>query len=403
MKNTSGNLAEYRRSIILGTLIGVGLALVFCAGFFFRELLDLPPASAYTVDPEDGGYPLLDEVQSYLDAQYLREQPEYATRQYSAIRGMLASLEDRNTFFIEPPVARSEADVLAGTYGGIGVNLQRNERGEFVLCPFTDSPALQAGVINDDILIAVNDMEIDLSTQQDIVDQMLRGEVTDGNGVNLTVLRGDETLEIFVEFNVINIPSVLSRVLLEDNRVGFIQILRFTNRTPTELTDAIAELRNSDIEALILDLRNNGGGLLQESIEVAGEFLEGGIVLYEVRIAEERTFDASDGGSMLDLPIVVLVNGGTASASELVAGALQDRNRAILVGQTTYGKGTIQQIFTLSDGSSIHVTSAEWLTPEQNVIDGVGLTPDITMIPDENGRDIEIGEAIRYLQQELQD
>ena len=403
MKNNSSNFKEYRRSIILGTLIGVGLALVFCAGFFLRELLDLPPVSAYTVDPDESGYPLLDEVQSYLDAQYLREQPDYVIRQYSAIRGMLATLEDRNTFFIEPPVARSEADVLAGTYGGIGVNLQRNENGEFVLYPFEDSPALQAGVVNDDILIAVDDVEIDISTQQDIVDQMLRGEVADGNGVNLTVLRDGETLELFVEFDVINIPSVLSRVLLEDNRLGFIQIMRFTNRTPTELIDAIAELRNSDIEALILDLRNNGGGLLQESIDVADEFLEGGVVLYEVRVSEERTFDASGGGSMLDLPMVVLVNGGTASASELVAGALQDRDRAILIGQTTYGKGTIQQIFTLSDGSSIHVTSAEWLTPEQNIIDGVGLTPDITMIPDENGRDIELGAAIRYLQQEIQD
>jgi carboxyl-terminal processing protease len=156
-------------------------------------------------------------------------------------------------------------------------------------------------------------------------------------------------------------------------------------------------LSADNIQGLILDLRNNSGGLLQESIDVASVFLDGGIVLYERTKSDERVFEATSVGEVTDLPLVVIVNSGTASAAELVAGAIQDRERGILIGQTTYGKGTIQQIFSLTDGSSIHITSAEWLTPNMNALDGAGLNPDISMIPDENGRDVEIGEALRYL------
>lgn len=405
MKNTSDNFKTYGRSIFFGAVMGVLLALVFCAGFFLREFVDLPPALAFSESPDADGYPLIDEVQTLIDTHFLRVQPDYIARQYAAIRGLLSSLEDRNTFFIEPPVTQSEADVLAGTYGGIGASLQRNEQGEFILYPFENSSASRAGVEGGDILLAINGIELTLSEQQDAVDQMLRGEVADGNGVEITISREtlEDSLTLFIEYDVINVPSVLWRVLAEDSRIGFIQILRFTNRTPDEIQEAIALLLDTGIEAVALDLRNNGGGLLQESVDVASIFLDNGIVLYQVGANDERIFEANSDSDAIELPMVILVNGGTASASELVAGALRDRGRAILIGQTTYGKGTIQQIFTLSDGSSIHVTSAEWLTPERNVIDGVGLEPDIAMIPDENGRDIELGEATRYLQTQLQD
>jgi carboxyl-terminal processing protease len=140
---------------------------------------------------------------------------------------------------------------------------------------------------------------------------------------------------------------------------------------------------------------------LEESIKVASEFLPGGIISYERDKTEERALEAAATGLAPDLPLVVLVNDLTASASEIVAGAIRDRQRGILLGQKTYGKGTVQQIFTLSDGSSVHITAAEWLTPNHTPLDGVGLEPDIYMIPDENGRDIETGEAVRYLQRLL--
>ena len=409
MQKPSDKYSEFRKSIFIGITMGMLLAIVFFAGFFSRDFLEIPSVFASNTDATNDGnetYALVDEVQNLLNRHYLREQPEYSQRQYAAIRGVLQSLGDRNTFFIEPAVARSESDVLAGTYGGIGVNLSRNADGNFVLFPFPDGPAIRAGVLDNDVLVSVNGAEITPALQQDAVDQMLRGEVTDESGVELIVRRqiaNDEETEetLFILFDVINIPSVLWRVIQEDSRIGYLQVMRFTSRTPEEVQSALASLNEADIEALILDLRNNGGGLLQESVEVASEFLDGGVVLYQESIDSERTFEATPDGGAINLPLVVLVNGGTASAAELVAGALQDYEQGILMGQTTYGKGTIQQIFPLSDSSSIHVTSAEWFTPDRNVIDGAGLEPDITMIPDENGRDIEIGEAVRYLREQI--
>lgn len=386
----------------MGVAFGLMLALAFSAGFLVRDFVDTPSVFATNADDDsEGGYLLIDEVQSLLDAHYLGEQPDYTTRQYGAIRGMLGVLEDRNTFFIEPPVARSESDVLAGTYGGIGVSLSRNIAGEFILAPFPDSPAMEAGIRDGDVLIAINGTPIDFSTQQDVVDQLLRGEVDGENGVEITTRNSTGETTQFIVFDVINVPSVIWRIIPEDSSIGYIQILRFTNRTPSELETAIQELSDAGALAYIVDVRNNGGGLLQEAIEVASIFLDGGPVLHQMTATGEQTFNADPGGSLIEGPIVMLVNNGTASAAELVAGALQDRGRATLIGQQTYGKGTIQQIFSLSDSSSIHITSAEWFTPERNALDGVGLTPDITMIPDESGRDVELGEALRYLRATL--
>lgn len=386
---------EYGRSLLIGIIIGVVAASIFVAGFFVRDLIDYPG----NVFVQSNDYELLLEVDSLLERYYLRELPPQTTRQYAAIRGMLNSLNDRNTFFIDPPVAQSESDALAGAYGGIGVHLTRNEWGEFVLFPFENSPALNAGIADGDILVSINGDVVSVDSPQDTIDQMMRGEVGSGNGVELTVKHNSgDSLTTFIEFDIINVPSVVWRVLNDYPDIGYVQIIRFTNRTPFEFEQAIAELTNTEIKGLILDLRNNGGGLLEESIQIANQFISGGIVSYEITTTGENVIEVADEGIALDLPLVVLVNGGTASASELLAGAIADRERGVLVGQQTFGKGTIQQIFSLSDDSSIHVTSAEWLTPNRNIIDGKGLTPTITMIPDENGRDVEIGEAIRYLQ-----
>ena len=391
---------SYTRSMLFGVIAGLSLTLAFAAGFIVRDLSLITEARALsTTASEEPGYPLVDEVQDLLDRVYLRDQPEYATRQYAAIRGMLATLGDNNTFFIEPPVARSEADSLAGTYGGIGVQLRRDEAGQFVLYPFPDGPAVAGGIVDGDVLIAIKSESITADMQQDAVDQMMRGEVKDGNGVDITVQRDNNTTySTYIEFAVINVPSVIWRVMSEDERIGYLQVLRFTNRTPGEVTDAVSSLRESGIEALILDLRNNSGGLLEESVTVAGLFLDGGIVTYEISKNNERELTAAEGGIASDLPLVVLVNNRTASASELVAGAIRDTERGIIIGQKTYGKGTVQQIFGLSDGSSVHITSAEWFTPARIPLDGDGLEPTISMIPDANGRDVESGEAIRYLQ-----
>jgi len=395
---------SYGRSIIFGLIFGLSLTITFLAGFFIRELVELESGQLLaSINYTESSYPLLDEVQVLLDQVFLREQPDEVTKEYAAIRGVLSALDDPNTFFIEPPIAQSEADALAGTYGGIGVTLQRVESGEFVLYPFEESPARDAGIREGDILLAIDGEEVLATDQQDAIDQRLRGEVKDGNGVEITVLQSSQEKTLFIEFAVINVPSVISRVTEQDVRIGYVQILRFTNRTPDELNESLQSLIDQGILGLILDLRDNSGGLLIESIDVASFFLDGGVVSYEANIDSERVLEAREGGLWKDLPLIVLVNTRTASASELVAGAIQDRGRGILIGQRTFGKGTVQQIFSLSDGSSVHITSAEWLLPSRTPLDGEGLTPEIEMIPDENGRDVEFGEAIRQMQEQLEE
>lgn len=408
MRKVASPSKAYLQSVLVGALIGIGIALVFAAGFFFRDLVGSPTALAFPGYASDrtlstDGYPLLDEVQTLLDRYYLGEQPDPTERQYAAIRGVLSTLQDRYTFFIEPPVAQSESDVLAGTYGGIGVQLQRAETGELVLFPFDDGPAAGAGVEAGDVLLAINGEPVDLALPQDTIDQLLRGEVKPDNGVELTIRKvvGDLQETLFILFDVINVPSVVWRVLPEDEAIGYVQVLRFTARTPDELTTAMTELGEAEITGLILDLRNNSGGLLQEAIAVTDEFLDDGVLVHEESVDEDKIFEGNSGGVAIEQPLVVLVNAGTASGAELVAGAIQDYGRGLLIGQITYGKGTVQQIFPLSDGSSLHVTSAEWFTPNRNELSDVGLTPDIEMIPDENGRDVELGEAIRQLRQQI--
>ncbi len=393
MQTQSTIIHNYRRSLLFGALIGFCIGVAFVIGFFARGFVD--PGK---VQASDEKYALLREVQTLIDQHYLRQQPDVQQREYGAIRGMIATLNDKYTFFVDPPVAKSESDVLAGTYGGIGIQLERAEDGRLVIYPFKESPVLQYGIEEGDVLLAINKKTIDITIQPDVLDQMLRGEVKDNNGVELTVKKGNgKAFTVTVPFVVVNVPSVTWRIVQNNPTIGYVKISLFTSRTPDELKQSLEELIARKVNGIVLDLRNNSGGLLKESVDVAGEFLESGIVVYERTNSVENPLTTSSNGIANRLPLVVLVNNGTASAAELVAGAIRDRQRGILIGQTTYGKGTVQQIFRLSDNSSLHITAAEWLTPNHQHLDGKGLEPTISMIPDVNGRDVELGEAVRQL------
>jgi carboxyl-terminal processing protease len=384
---------------LLGLGLGALLALVFTAGFVLNEQLQTPVLAASGAPATTESYPLLDEVQVLLDRFYVRGQPDFRDRQYAAIRGMLASLDDPYTFFIEPATAASESDVLAGTYGGIGVQVARGGPGELALYPFADGPAAAAGIQPGDLLVAVNGAALDPAGSLDAIDQLLRGEVKPGSGVTLTIRRGETEQEIFVEFAVINVPSVVWRLL--DDGIGYVQVLRFSARTPEELNEAAQDLISSGVVGVILDLRDNAGGLLQESIEVADAFVDEGPLVFERNATGEREFASTTGGVLAGLPVRVLVNGRTASGAEIVAGAIRDSGRGLLIGERTYGKGTVQQILQLSDSSSLHVTSSEWLTPARRPLDSVGLDPDVPVTPDVNGGDNQLAAAVENVRIEL--
>ncbi len=390
-----------------GAAIGLVLGVVFAAGFFARDLT--APQVTRTVsaqdDPNALQFSLLDEVHQLVANNYYTDLPGNSQLQYAAIRGYLGSLGDPYSFFNEPPVARSESDALAGRYGGIGVEIKRNVQGAIELFPYPNSPAFLAGVRDGDILLAINGEPIAIDQNLDVIRQAMRGEVTDeGNGVEITirtVADGDE-ITYQIAFDEISIPSVLWRMLPEEPLIGYINIISFTSRTPTELNEAIAQLEVQGMQGLVLDLRNNSGGLLRESIDISDAFLEdGAIVIEQSRVSGEVIESATPGSLAPNIPIMILVNDRTASAAEVVAGALQQNGRALLVGQRTRGKGSVQYIFGLSDGSSFRITGAIWLTPNGTPLDNVGLTPDIEMIPDMNGREVELDEAVRQLRTQL--
>jgi carboxyl-terminal processing protease len=223
--------------------------------------------------------------------------------------------------------------------------------------------------------------------------------------VVLTLERAGEAepLDITVERAVIETPSAEWRVLEEAPQIGYVRLMSFTERSNKEIERALTELVEQGAESYILDLRGNGGGLLETAVDVSSQFLRSGAVLREDRKNEgERVYEVRSGGKALDQPMVLLVDGGTASASEIVAGALQDHNRAALIGEKTFGKGSVQLIYELSDRSRLHVTVAKWFTPDGNAIDGTGLRPDIEVLYTEEDRaaerDPQLERAISYLQ-----
>lgn len=386
--------------IALTTLIALLIFLMGAgAGYAVRDyVVDDQPTEA-----EDQSLALYWEVWHRVEEQFYGQIPNGSASTYGAIRGALSTLNDPYTLFIEPEPAAEEKAQLEGQFGGIGAFVQRDEEGRVILDPMPDQAAEKAGLLKGDILVAVDGKPIanDIATE-DVV-KLIKGEI--GTKVTLTLQRAgtEETFDITIERAPIETPSAQWRILEQAPKIGYIQLTSFTERSNKELDRAFEELSSQGAEFYILDLRNNGGGLLETAVDVASQFLREGVVLREDRKNQgERVYDVRSGGKALDQPLVLLVNGGTASASEIVAGALQDYKRATLIGEKTFGKGSVQLIYELSDASRLHVTVAKWFTPNNNAIDGKGLIPDIEMlITDDdraNNRDPQLERAISFLQ-----
>lgn len=321
-------------------------------------------------------------------------------RTHGAIKGSMEALDDPYTLFVEPQQREREQEELRGSFGGIGAWVERSPDGRVLLTPMEERPAAVAGVLPGDELIAVDGNPVTPEMPFDDILAMVRGP--EGEIVQLTVRREgvEDPLTFEVKRAEIVTPSVSHR--LEAPEIGYIKVSIFGERTDRELRDAVRELRDQGANKFVIDLRDNGGGLLTAAIDVAGEFLDGDVVMYERKSdGEEKTYKAKARGILRNEPVVFLVNGSTASASEIVAGAIQDYERGTLIGTETFGKASVQLIFDLSDGSSVHITNARWLTPNRQEIDQVGLTPDIEvpLSPEdrEAGRDPQLERAIEHL------
>ncbi len=380
--------------LVTGSVIGAYAAGIGTAWLLMRNKI----ASA----EEATGFHVFWEAWHLVEDSFYGDLPDIQHLAWGAIRGAIATLNDPYTSFLEPQPRQREKEDLSGRFGGIGAYVSQAEDGSIILDPMPGQPAEQAGVQKGDVVLKVDDTEITLQMTVDDVVSLVRGKV--GTVVRLT-LRREGLAEPFVVEIVrqeILTPSVEWKMLEGVDGVGYVRITIFGDRTAGELRQALKELKQQGMERLVLDLRGNGGGLLNSAIDVAGEFLDGGVVLFQMEKGnKETTFNAGGGGQFTTGPLVVLVDGGTASASEIVVGALQDRGRATIIGQKTYGKGSVQSVFDLSDGSSVHVTSAQWFTPNRRQISGAGLMPDVEVaISDEDrsqGRDPQLERAIEVL------
>lgn len=367
------------------------VALAFFAGYAAYPLLHQGslgslgplPFSAQAAEPAD-----MDDywqVWSLLDRDFYGPKPDAQRRTYGAIEGMVQAFADPYTYFVEPQRRELERDELAGKFGGIGADLVKTDPG-FVLRVINGEPAAAAGVHDHDLLLMVDDREITAQMNADDVTALLRGPV--GSPVTLVVRRSaegatDQELTFTITRAEIETPSVVWRLLDDSPQtadVGYIRQTIFSERSPAEMRQAIDELLRAGAHRFVWDLRGNPGGLVNSAVEQADMWLDGGTIVIEEKAGGLRkTFEATRGTLATNAPLVVVVDGGTASASEIVAGALRDNQRAEIVGEKTYGKGSVQLIHELPDQSSLHVTNAQWLTPNGRQITGQGLMPDVTV------------------------
>ena len=375
-------------AILLGTLI---LTSAFAAGY------------TLAARRADVGFPLVMQARRLIDEHFIDPLPDDLTLERGMIRGLVGSLGDRYTTYNEPAQHELQTDQLTGSYGGVGAQLLRDEAGKTHLVPFPGGPAERAGVVEGDVLTHVDDVSIEPAMSLDQISALIRGPV--GSVVELTLAprTGEsEPREVRVSREEFPLPSITSYRLPDDPRIGAIVISVFSDKTPQELDAAVTRLVGEGCLAMVLDLRGNSGGLLDSAVRVARYFLSDGLVLIEQRREQvEESFRVESPGAGATLPLVVLVDEGTASAAEIVAAALQANERAPLIGSPTFGKGSVQVVLEMEDGSSLQVTNARWLTPNRITLDGTGLQPDIAAATAAEGQDAALMAAAGWLSEAI--
>lgn len=405
--------------ILLGFFVGVILlAGAFSGGFIvghlFPSTVQLPgissflPSSSEQQDQQSATPRDLQtlfkpfwEAWNIVHEQYVDQPVDDEKLMQGAIRGMLDSLGDKQTFYMEPQLYENETSSLQGQYEGIGAYVDTDGEYLTIVSPIEGSPAEKAGLKPGDKVIAIDGKDMTGVAPEQARLKVLGPE---GSQVKLTIAREGEPkpLEVTITRAKIVIRSAEGKIL--ENDIAYIDINTFGERTTQELRETLDQLLKQNPKGIIIDLRNNPGGYLNTAVEVGSEFIDKGVILYEQYGNGKRdTHKALGKGRATDIPIVVLINEGSASASEILAGALQDYGRAKLVGVQSYGKGSVQNWVPLSGNQgAARVTIAKWLTPKERAIDHVGLAPDvwveITIEDFEAERDPQLDAAVQTMQ-----
>lgn len=332
--------------------------------------------------------------------QYVDQPVDKEKMMQGAISGMMDSLGDPHSSYLNPDMFRQQNAPLQGEYEGIGAWVDTSGDYLTIISPMPGSPAENAGLKPDDQVIAVDGEDV-VGIDGNLVLRKIIGPA--GTDVTLSIFRPgtEETFDVTITRAKIEIPSVTSEMI--ENNIAYIQLMTFGENTHQDLRNQLKDLLAQNPQGIILDLRNNGGGYLNTAIDVASEFVNQSPIMYEeFGDGSRTTYDAQRGGLATDIPLVVLINEGSASASEITAGAIQDYGRGVLVGVQSYGKGSVQNWIPLvNDQGAVRVTIARWLTPNERQISGEGLTPDypveITEADIEAGTDPQLEKAIEIL------
>lgn len=385
------NFQLVRKVVLYSVLAGV----IFTSGYFlgtrgFRlETGSFPKITINRTLPEDHrdvDFALFWRVWDTLDSSYYdKSKITPAKMVYGAISGMVASLGDPYTAFLPPEENKVIEEDLSGSFEGVGVQIGFKGKNLAVVAPLPGSPAEKSGIKAGDFIVGIADQakKIETSTSgmnlNDAV-KIIRGKA--GTKISLLILRdgSNEPMKIEVTREKVDVPSVITEFIGTNKDIAHIRLLKFGADTNKEWNDSVNKVigNNPKVKGIILDLRNNPGGYLQGSVDIAGEFLKkDSVVVIEDKGEEKTEFKTTRLGRLQDFKMVILVNGGSASASEILSGALSETKGYKLIGETTFGKGTIQEPLQLEKGAGLHITTAKWLTPKGNWVHEKGIEPNI--------------------------
>lgn len=359
-----------------------------------------PTAVSEPLDLDTLDTSLFNEVWGIVEGEFYGDLPSNDDLLYAAIEGSLESLDDEFTSFTRPEIAELLREDFGGSVEGIGAFVRENDDGFVeIVSPIEGQPADLAGLQPGDLVIEVDGESV---VGEDFYAVIAKIRGPRGTEVTLTISRPEveDPLTFTITRTRFEVPVVETEML--DDNIGYVQLSEFSGLASEKLTEGLEELLAQNPDALVLDLRNNPGGFLDQSVMVTDLFLPEGIVLYQ-RDSQggEEIFRSETGDIAESIPLVVLINEGSASASEIVAGAIQDTGRGTLIGETTFGKGSVQLLHVLSDGSELRVTIARWFTPNNNSINGVGISPDVEAEQDfDTEVDEQLQRALEYLQTE---
>ncbi len=398
MENIEENI-ETKKPIPTGLVIFYAAIIAFTAGYLFGQSPIAPlnvfnqnMANIAAENPED--IAAFSEVWDLIHARYYQQPLDDTLLIEGAIEGMLATLDDDYTRYLSAEDQQMAEESMSGEFQGIGAEVEGVDGDITIVSPIDGSPAEAVGLQPGDILQEANGVVL---TGMDVSEAaaLVRGPA--GTTVTLLIVRDGESFTVDITRDVIKLATARGEMLEDD--IAYIRLSRFGNNTAEELNEFLPELIAQNPVGIVLDLRRNPGGALDTTIDIADEFLDEGIVLVE-RFGDGRLkeFESTDKGIAEDIPMVVLIDEGSASASEVLSGAIRDNERGILIGQQSFGKGTVQTWHPLSNSGGVRVTIAEWLTPNQDSIHKVGLQPDYYIpsgeTPDE---DVQLQAAIDYL------